>query len=86
MQAYEQERGSQRQLPHLFGISVSFMQDLWQRYRQTGSGKPQPLSRGNPLKVREHLAVIEQYHRQHPDASWAERLHTSPQRDRCREE
>jgi len=34
---YERGEGSQRDLARLFGVSLSFIQDLLQRYRQTGS-------------------------------------------------
>jgi cyclohexanone monooxygenase len=40
---------------------VSFVQELWQRYRQTGRVKPKPHGGGNPIKERKHLALIEQH-------------------------
>ena len=73
VQAYEAGRGSQRQVARLFSVSVSFVQELLQRYRQTGSVAPKPHGGGNPGKVLGHLAEIERVHAQHPDASLAER-------------
>jgi transposase len=49
------------------------VQELLQRYRQTGSVEPRPHGGGKPGKVRQHLALIEQLHGQQPDASLAER-------------
>lgn len=71
--AYERGEGSQRDLARLFGVSLSFIQDLLQRYRQTGSVEPQPHGGGNPGKIRPYLSAVEQLHQQHPDASLAER-------------
>lgn len=73
VQAYEAGRGSQRALARLFGVSLSFIQELLQRSRQTGSVAPKPHGGGNPSKVRQHLAEIVRLHAEHPDASLAER-------------
>jgi transposase len=73
VRAYEAGRGSQRQLAQLFGVSLGFVQDLWQRYRRTGSVEPKAHGGGNPGKLVGHLALVEQVHQQQPDASLAER-------------
>ena len=73
VQAYEAGRGSQRQVARHFGVSLGFVQELLQRYRQTGRVDPKPHGGGNPGKVRTHLAEIERLHAQRPDASLAER-------------
>jgi transposase len=73
IQAYETGRGSQRALAQLLGVSLSFVQELLQRYRQTGNVEPQPQGGGNPGKGLGHLAAIERFHAQQPDASLAER-------------
>src|SRR5262245_7448854 len=72
VRAYEQGEGSQRELAHIFGVSLSFIQDLLQRYRQTGSVEPKPHGGGNPGKVRPYLGLIQHLHQQQPDASLAE--------------
>jgi transposase len=73
VRAYERGEGSQRHLARVFGVSVSFVQDLLQRYRRTGSGRPQPHGGGNPGKIGPHLAAVARVHSQQPDASLAER-------------
>ena len=73
VQAYETGRGSQRALAQLFGVSLSFVQELLQRYRQTGSGEPKPHGGGTPGKVLTHLAEVARLHMQPPDASLAKR-------------
>ena len=73
IRAYEQGEGSQRDLARLFGVSLSCIQDLLHRYRQTGSVVPKPHGGGNPGKIKPYLSVVEQLHHQHPDASLAER-------------
>lgn len=73
VQAYERREGSQRDLARLFGVSLSFVQDLLQRYRRTGSVEPAPHGGGNPGKLGPYLSVVQQLHQQQPDASLAER-------------
>ena len=58
VRAYEQGEGSQRQLARSFDDSLSVVQDLLQRYRQTGRVAPKPHGGGNPGKVRPYLAVV----------------------------
>ena len=70
--AYKRGEGSQRQLARVFGVSLSFIQDLLQRYRRTGSVKPEPHGGGNPGKIVSHRTTVQHLHRQHPDASLAE--------------
>ena len=71
--AYERGEGSQRNLARLFGVSLSFVQDLLQRYRYTGSVAPKPHGGGNPGKIGPYLRGVQQLHQQQPDASLAER-------------
>jgi transposase len=73
VQAHERGEGSQRALARLFGVSLSFIQDLLGRYRRTGSVEPKPHGGGNPGKIKPYLQVVHQLHQQHPDASLAER-------------
>lgn len=73
VQAYERREGSQRDLARLFGVSLSFVQDLLHRYRRTGSVDPAPHGGGNPGKIGPYLSVVQQLHHQQPDASLAER-------------
>lgn len=73
VQAYGAGRGSQRTLAQLFGVRLSFVQELLQRYRATGSVAPKPHGGGNPSKVQPHGAEIARLHAAQPDASLAER-------------
>jgi transposase len=73
VRAYERGEGSQRVLARLFGVSLSFIQDLLRRYRQTGSVEPKPHGGGSPGKIGPHLSMSERLHEQQPDASLAER-------------
>jgi putative transposase len=71
--AYEKGEGSQRDLARIFAVSLSFVQGLLQRYRQTGSVEPSPHGGGNPGKIGPYLGVVQQQQQQQPDASLAER-------------
>lgn len=73
VRAYERGEGSQRDLARLFGVSLSFVQDLLQRYRRTSRVEPKPHGGGNPGKIGPYLSVVQQLHAQQPDASLAER-------------
>lgn len=73
VQAYEEGRGSQRHLARLFGVRASCVQELLQRYRQTGSVESKPHGGGNSGKVFGHLAAVERLHHHQPDASLSER-------------
>ena len=73
VQAYERREGSPRELARLFGVSLSFVQDLLHRYRRTGSVAPKPHGGGNPGKIGPYLRVVQQLHQEQPDASLAER-------------
>lgn len=72
VRAYEQGQGSQRQLARLFGVSLSFIQRLLQRYRQTGSVVPKPHGGGQPGKIIPYLATVAQLQDETPDATLAE--------------
>jgi len=84
VQAYEAGRGSQRALARLFGVSLSFVQELLQRYRQTGSIAPKPHGGGKPSKVAPHGAEIVRLHAEQPDASLAERCEQLAKRTQVR--
>lgn len=69
VRAYERGEGSQRDLARLFGVSLSFVQELFHRYRRTGSVEPRPHGGGNPGKIKRYLAVVQPLYQQQPDAS-----------------
>jgi putative transposase len=84
VQAYEAGRGSQRAWAGLFGVSLSFVQELLQRYRQTGSVAPKPHGGGQPSKVAPHGAELARLHTEQPDASLAERCEQFAKRTQVR--
>jgi len=69
IRAYENRQGSQRQLAHFFGVSVSFIQNLLQRYRRTGSLAPKPHQGGSRGKIIPYLGVVDRLQQQWPGAS-----------------
>ena len=72
VRAYENGQGSQRQLARLFGVSVSFVQNLLQHYRRTGSVTPKPHKGGSQGKIIQYLEMVDRLQRQWPDASLEE--------------
>lgn len=72
VQAYEAGQGSQRHLARLFGVSLSCVQRLLQRYRQTGSVAPKPHGGGQAGKIIPYLATVAQLQDTTPDATLAE--------------
>lgn len=83
-QAYEAGRGSQRALARLCGVSLSCVQELVPRYRQTGSVAPKPHGGGKPSQVEPQVAEIARLHSEQPDASWAERCEQLAKRRQVR--
>lgn len=72
VQAYESGQGSQRQLAKVFGVSVGFLQNLLQRYRQTGRVEPKPHGGGNPGKLIPYLSIGGQLQDSTPAATLSE--------------
>jgi transposase len=57
--AYKAEEGSYRQLAKRFRVSLSFVQTLLKRYKDTGTVEPLPHSGGRQLKLNsENLALL----------------------------
>ena len=73
VRAYERGEGAPRDVARLFGGSLSLIQDLLHRSRQTGSVAPEPQGGGKPGKIGPYLSVVQQLPQQQPDASLAER-------------
>ncbi len=72
IRAYENRQGSQRQLAQLFGVSVSFVQNLLQRYRHTGNVLPKPHKGGNRGKIVPYLEIVDTLRKRRPEASLEE--------------
>ena len=73
VQAYERRDGSPRDWARLFGVRLSWVQDLLQRYRRTGSIAPAPHGGGNPGQIGPYLPAVQQRQHQQSAASLAER-------------
>jgi putative transposase len=60
--AYNNQEGSQRKLAKRFRVSLSFVQSLLKRYRETGSVNPKPHGGGQTPKLTpQQLALIPQF-------------------------
>ncbi len=61
LDAYNNNEGSQRKLAKRFRVSLSFVQSLLKRYRETGSVKPKPHGGGQTAKLTpQQLALVPQ--------------------------
>lgn len=59
--AYNNQEGSQRKLAKRFRVSLSFVQSLLKRYRETGSVDPKPHGGGQTPKLTpQQLAIVPQ--------------------------
>ena len=73
LRAYERRVGSQRAIANLFGVSVSFVEKLWRRYRTVGDIAPKPHAGGQRprLDPKAQTGVCGVLH-DNPDATLAE--------------
>ena len=68
--AYKAEEGSYRQLAKRFRVSLSFVQTLLKRYKDTGTVEPLPHSGGRQLKLNsENLALLAELVKEDNDAT-----------------
>jgi transposase len=72
IRAYEKGQGSQRQLARIFGVSLTFVQNLLRHYRHTGSVTPTVRQGGRSGKIMQYVEVIDRVRRQWPEASLKE--------------
>jgi transposase len=73
LRAYDRQRGSQRALAALFGVSHAFLEQLLRRRRTTGEIAPRPHAGGRrPRCDPAALTLIRQLVREQPDATLAE--------------
>jgi transposase len=73
LDAYDHQRGSQRALAALFGVSRAFLEPLLRRRRTTGEIAPRPHAGGRqPRCDSAALAVVRQLVREQPDATLEE--------------
>jgi transposase len=60
---------SQAETADNFGVSLSFVEKLWRRWRQTGSGAALPRGGGRPRALKEEAAGIRAAIAKQPDAT-----------------
>jgi transposase len=73
LSACDQERGSQRTIATLFGVSLSFVEKLLRRRRTTGDITPRPHAGGRRASCDEAaLAQVRRLVHEQPDATLAE--------------
>lgn len=72
IEAYNNQEGSQRQLAERFNVSLSFVQKLLKRYRETGTIAPLPRGKGFSPKLAQYTDVVEQLVAETNDATLEE--------------
>ena len=73
LHAYDHQRGSQRAMAALFGVSRAFFEQLLRRRRMTGEIAPRPHAGGRqPRCDPAALALVRQLVREQPDATLEE--------------
>jgi transposase len=73
LHAYERRLGSQRAIADLFGVSVSFVEKLWRRYRTAGDIAPKPHAGGQrPRLDSKAQTVVRGVLHDNPDATLVE--------------
>lgn len=78
IKAYEDKEGSMAKLARRFHVSLGFIKNLRQRYRQTGSVEPQPHGGGHPpIFTPARQERLRRYVKEHCDATLAELLRWS---------
>jgi transposase len=63
---------SQQETADNFGVSLSFVEKLWRRWRRTGSGEALPHAGGRPRALKDEAARIRAEMAQQPDATLEE--------------
>lgn len=71
LRAVETREGSQRQIAERFAVSRSFVEKLWQRWRQTGSWAALPHAGGRQRSLRVAEQCIRQAVAREPDVTLA---------------
>jgi len=73
IEAYSNGKGSQRKLAETFGVTRSFIQTLFKRYREDGTIAAKVRTQQTPTKLREsELEILRELVEAQPDATLAE--------------
>lgn len=72
IQALESRDGSQAEIAERFGVSIAFVERLWQRWRATGSCAALPHAGGPPRRLQGWEAVVREAVAADPDITLAE--------------
>lgn len=70
VEAYMSGEGTQRQVARRFSVSLSFVQSILKKYRETGSLEPKPHGGGYPPKIDQSgLALLQTIIDEYPSAT-----------------
>ena len=72
IQTLEADAATQREVAERFCVSLSFVEKLWHRWRDSGSCAAKPHAGGKPRALKDHAEVLRREVAQHPDATLAE--------------
>ena len=72
IEAYQNSEGSQRQLATRFKVSLGFIQNLFNRYRQDGTLEPRPKQNGFLPKLAAKESAVKELVELRPDATLKE--------------
>jgi transposase len=64
--------GTQEEAADRFAVSLSFVEKLWRRWRETGSCAALPHAGGRQRSLREHEAALRKQVAEQPDATLSE--------------
>jgi transposase len=70
--ALEAGTETQRAIAERFCVSSSFVEKLWQRWRQSGSSAPKPHAGGRQGALKDHLELLRTEVAKQPDATLTE--------------
>ncbi len=72
IEAYQNQEGSPRKLAQRFKVSLSFIQNLLKRYRETGEIAPRQRGKGFAPKLAKYTKIVEQLVSDQNDATLKE--------------
>src|SRR5262245_28828321 len=68
--ALEADEATQRKVAERFCVSLSFVEKLWHRWRDSGSCAAKPHAGGKQRALKDHTELLRSEVAQQPDATW----------------